>query len=81
MRSAAEKIAQLSASVPQEVKNTRSGCAPSACATDLRDCCKSRAAVMPKRCTALGLPQSCVSVRVIACTAAPQGRVVAALSR
>ncbi len=49
IRSAPEKIAQLSASVPQEVKNTRSGCAPSAAATLCRDLCSSRAAEMPSR--------------------------------
>ena len=80
-RSAAEKMAQLSASVPPEVKKTRSVSAPMASATSCRAVRSSRAASMPRRWTALGFPQRAVSASFTAATASAQGRVVAALSR
>ena len=48
-RFAVEKMAQLSASVPPEVKNTRSVSAPSACATCARAVFSRCAASMPGR--------------------------------
>lgn len=47
-RSQAEKIAQLSASVPPEVKKTRSGSAPRALTTALRADFSSRSASIPR---------------------------------
>ena len=47
-RSAAERMAQLSASVPPEVKNTRSGSAPRAAATACRACRRRWAASIPR---------------------------------
>ena len=81
IRLAAPKMAQLSASVPPEVKNTRSGSAPSAAATFMRAARSCRAVSMPKLYSALGLPQFSVNAFVIASTAAGQGLVVAELSR
>ena len=75
------KTAQLSASVPPEVKNTRSGSAPRAAATSLRAERRARAVSMPKPYRAEGLPQFSVSALVIASTASGQGWVVAELSR
>ena len=81
MRFAVPNTAQLSASVPPEVKNTRSGSAPMAAATAWRAVRSSRAARMPKSYRALGLPQFSVNAFVMASTASGQGRVVAELSR
>ena len=80
-RSAVEKIAQLSASVPPEVKNTLSSSAPRALATAFRAALSRRPASSPRPWREEGFPQMVVSISVMAATAASQGRVVAELSR
>ena len=75
------KMAQLSASVPPEVKKTRSGSAPRAEATRCRAFRSSRAVSIPNPYSALGLPQFSVIALVMASTAGIQGLVVAELSK
>ena len=77
----AGKMAQLSASVPPEVKKTRFGPAPSAAATCARACISRLPAAMPSACTDEGLPQSAVKSSVMVSTQAAHGFVVAELSR
>ena len=81
MRSMAEKIAQLSASVPPAVKKTRVGSAPIALATCSRALRSFAAASPPRRYRALGFAQLSSNASTIAATASGQGFVVAELSK
>ena len=72
---------QLSASVPPEVKNSRSGSAPRAVATCVLAVRRRLAASIPKLYNELGLAQFSVRAKVMASTASGQGLVVAELSR
>ena len=78
---AASEMAQLSLSVPQEVKNSRSGLQPSACATTARALSTMALASRPSGYWAEGLPYWPVSTSIMACATGWGTGVVAAWSK
>ena len=74
-------MAQLSPSVPQEVKNSSSGRQPRAWATFPRHSFIRAAALVPSSYRDEGLPQPWVIASTAACTASGRTGVVAALSK
>ena len=79
--SRAARMAQLSPSVPQEVKTTSSARQPRAWATTARSAASRSAAAVPRAYRVEGLPKSRVITSRAAWAASGRTRVVAALSR
>ena len=80
-RCAPSRMAQLSLSVPPEVKYTSLGAHPSAAASFLRESSSTARASRPSLCVEPGLPYSSVITLYAASAASGHTRVVAALSR
>ena len=80
-RYAPSRMAQLSLSVPPEVKYTSLGAHPSAAASFLRESSSTARASRPNLCVEPGLPYTSVITLYAASAASGHTRVVAALSR
>ena len=79
--STAARMAQLSPSVPQEVKTTSSLRQPRAAATTARSRSRRSAAALPRAYREEGFPKPSVMTSRAAWAASGQTRVVAALSK